>query len=152
MRGSIRVVIAIAGALGCGDDAPSGWQRAARACAHDGDLSCATPIFNVHDLRRSQRYYRDQLGFKVDWEDGKPPDFTSVTRGHGTLFLCRGCQGNPGGWAMMFHPDVDKLHRELRGRKAIIRMPPTDMPWHLRELHVSDPDGNVLRFGSSREH
>lgn len=151
MRGSILVVIAIAGVLGCGDDVPSRWQRAARACAHGDDLSCATPIFNVHDLRRGQRYYRDQLGFKVDWEDGKPPDFTSVTRGHGTIFLCRGCQGTPGAWAMMFHPDVDKLYEELRGRKAIIRMPPTDMPWHLRELHVSDPDGNVLRFASSRE-
>ena len=28
--------------------------------------------------------------------------------------------------------------------KAIIRMAPTNMPWGLREMHVSDPDGNVL--------
>jgi uncharacterized glyoxalase superfamily protein PhnB len=53
---------------------------------------------------------------------------------------------------MLFTPDVDKLYKEFRSHKALIRMPPTDMPWGLRELHVSDPDGNVLRFGSSREH
>ena len=52
-------------------------------------------------------------------------------------------------WVMLFTRDVDKLHQELRDKGALIRMPPTDMPWGLREMHVSDLDGNVLRFGRS---
>ena len=52
-------------------------------------------------------------------------------------------------WVMLFTRDADKLHHELRDKGALIRMPPTDMPWGLGEMHVSDLDGNVLRFGRS---
>lgn len=121
----------------------------ARACAHDAELSCPRPIFNVRSLRASQAYYRDALGFKIDWEHGDPPDFGSVSRADGVLFMCQGCQGTPGAWMMMFARDVDRLHEEFVRRNAIIKMPPTDMPWGLREMHVADPDGNVMRFGSS---
>jgi catechol 2,3-dioxygenase-like lactoylglutathione lyase family enzyme len=125
----------------------------ARVC-HDDDaeMSCARPIFNVSDLRASQRYYRDVLGFKIDWEDGDPPDFTSVSRANAVLFMCQHCQGTPGAWSMVIVRDVDALHREITARRALIRMPPRDMPWHLREMHVSDLDGNVIRFGSGIEH
>jgi catechol 2,3-dioxygenase-like lactoylglutathione lyase family enzyme len=136
----------------CGrGEARSPLAEAARECAHDSELSCPRPIFNVRSLRASQSYYRDQLGFKVDWEYGDPPDFGSVSRAQGVIFLCQGCQGSPGAWTMIFAQDVDRLHEEFRRRKAIVRMPPTDMPWHMREMHVADPDGNVLRFGTSTD-
>jgi uncharacterized glyoxalase superfamily protein PhnB len=53
---------------------------------------------------------------------------------------------------MMLVPDVDKYHAQIKAKGARVRMPPTDMPWRLREMHVSDVDGNVLRFGSPIEH
>jgi predicted enzyme related to lactoylglutathione lyase len=43
--------------------------------------------------------------------------------------------------------DVEKLQEELKARGVTIRMPPTNFPWAL-EMHVEDPDGNVIRFGS----
>jgi uncharacterized glyoxalase superfamily protein PhnB len=52
---------------------------------------------------------------------------------------------------MIFARDVDKLYDELRSRHALIRQPPTNMPWGIRELHVADPDGNVIRFGTGIE-
>jgi catechol 2,3-dioxygenase-like lactoylglutathione lyase family enzyme len=97
----------------------------------------------------SQRYYRDALGFRVDWDYGDPPDFGSVSRGDGVLFLSEGDHHGSGTWAMMFTRDVDRLHEEFRGHKARIQMPPTNMPWGLREMQVLDLDGNVLRFGSA---
>ncbi|HYU15112.1 MAG TPA: glyoxalase superfamily protein [Candidatus Acidoferrum sp.] len=137
------------GALACGRErARSPLEEAARACSHDSELSCPRPIFNVRSLRESQRYYRDQLGFKIDWEYGEPPDFGSVSRAQSVIFMCQGCQGTPGAWTMLFAQDVDRLYEEFRRRKAIIKMPPTDRPWGLREMHVADPDGNILRFGS----
>ena len=123
--------------------------EAARACVHDAELSCPRPIVNVRDLRASQRYYRDALGFKIDWEYGHPPDFSSVSRGDSVIFLCQGCQGPPGTTAMMFARNVDRLHDELVQRKAIIKMPPRDMPWGLREMQVADLDGNIMRIGSA---
>jgi uncharacterized glyoxalase superfamily protein PhnB len=32
---------------------------------------------------------------------------------------------------------------------AIIKSPPGDKPWGMREMQVADPDGNVIRFGSA---
>ncbi len=140
--------------LGCDKgESRSPLVEAARKCIDaGGDLSCAVPIFNVHDLRAGLNYYRDALGFKIDWQYGEPPDFGSVSRGSSVIFLCQGCQGNPGTWTMVFTRDVDRLHEEFRGKKAIIRMAPTNMPWGMREMHVSDPDGNVLRFGAGIDH
>ena len=139
--------------MGCKGGNRSPLVEAARACAHDpAELSCARPILNVRDLEASQRYYRDVLGFKVDWEHGEPPSFGSVSRGHGVLFMCQQCQGQPGAWVMLFADDVDGLHRQFVRNKARIRMPPRDMPWGLREMHVSDLDGHVLRFATSHEH
>jgi catechol 2,3-dioxygenase-like lactoylglutathione lyase family enzyme len=125
--------------------------EAAKACTRHADLSCPRPILHVRSLHASQRYYRDALGFKIDWEHGDPPDFGSVSRGDTVLFMCQGCQGNPGSWMMVFTPSVDRLHDELVRKGAIIKSPPADMPWGLREMQVADPDGNVIRFGSAIE-
>jgi catechol 2,3-dioxygenase-like lactoylglutathione lyase family enzyme len=121
----------------------------AKACSRHGDLSCPRPILHVRNLRASQRYYRDALGFKIDWEYGDPPDFGSVSRGDAALFMCQGCQGNPGSWMIIFTPNVDRLHREIADKGAIIKLPPTNMPWGMREMQVADPDGNVIRFGTA---
>jgi catechol 2,3-dioxygenase-like lactoylglutathione lyase family enzyme len=152
MRRTIATMVLLGTFLlvGCKGARRSPLAEAARAC-HDSELSCAVPIFNTHNLERSLRYYRDVLGFKIDWKYGDPPDFASVSRGHGVLFLSEGGQGTPGAWTMMFTPDVDKLYKEIVARKAIIRMPPKNMPWRVREMHVADPDGNVMRFGTGIE-
>ena len=142
-----------AGVTGCQKSRRSPLAEAARAeHQHGPEMSRPIPIFNVHDLREGERYYRDALGFKVEWEDGDPPTFGAVSRADARIFMCQGCQGNPGTWISIFVRDVDRLHEELARKDAIVRMPPTDMPWHLREMHVSDRDGNVIRFGSDVEH
>jgi catechol 2,3-dioxygenase-like lactoylglutathione lyase family enzyme len=124
----------------------------AKACTGHAELECPRPIFNVRDLKASQHYYRDALGFKVDWEHGEPPDFGAVSRSDVILFMCQRCQSAPGAWLFTFTRDVDRLHEEFTRRKAIIQMPPTNQPWGLREMQVADPDGNVLRFASPVEH
>ena len=124
----------------------------AKRCAKGAEIECARPIVTVDNLKASERYYKDKLGFKLDWEDGKPADFASMTRSHLTVFMCQRCQGHPGSWLYSVVRDVDKLHEELKKRGAIIRMPPTDMEWKMREMLVGDPDGNVLRFGSPIKH
>jgi predicted enzyme related to lactoylglutathione lyase len=136
--------------FGCSEDRSSLAEHAERA--EGKDLSAAIPIFTVDNLRASQAYYRDVLGFTVEWEDGEPPDFGAVTRGDAVVFMCQRCQGHPGAWIMMFTPDVDRLYAELERNGAIITRPPTNMPWRLREMLVHDPDGNTMRFASPIEH
>jgi len=151
----MRLILAMVGCLAIGLLGCKGKREhndplaeAAKACTHE-ELSCPRPILSVRNLHASQRYYRDALGFKIDWEHGDPPNFGSVSRSDGVIFLCQGCQGPPGAWMMMFAQDVDRLHEEFVRRGAIIKMPPTNMPWGMREMQVADPDGNVMRFGRS---
>ena len=104
-----------------------------------------TPILRVADLDTSLAYYTLVLGFELDWRDR---GFAQVARGDAPLMLCQGDQGHPGSWVYVGVSDADALHAELQARGALVRHPPTNYPWGARELHVTDPDGNVLRFGS----
>ncbi len=115
-----------------------------------GDFGCPVPILYVHDLENSQSYFRDQLGFTLDWTD--QGDFASVHRGHTYLFLCQRCQGNAGSWVWVATPDVDKTYKDLAQRGARIKAKPEDQRWGVREMQVEDLDGNVLRVGSPIEH
>ena len=109
------------------------------------EVEGATPILRVASLRASLAYYVDALGFAREWSDG---NFGCVRRGRAALMLCEGEQGHRGGWVWIGVSDASALHEELASRGALIRHPPTNYPWGSREVHVSDPDGNVLRFGS----
>ena len=150
---SLGVILVV---IGCGSERERPLReplsKMAKASAHHSELSNAIPILNVRNLRESQHYYRDALGFKIAWDYGDPPDFGAVVRGDATMFMCQRCQSTPGAWTMVFTRNVDQLHKELVTRNAIIQMPPTNMPWNLREMQVADPDGNVIRFASSLEH
>ena len=105
----------------------------------------ATPILRVSDFESSVAYYVNALGFRLDWNVGR---FGAVKRGDAALMLCEGSQGSTPTWVYVSVSDADALYEELRGRGARIRVPPTNYPWGSRELHVFDPDGHVLRFGS----
>lgn len=103
------------------------------------------PILRVEDMAASLRFYVEALGFEnADWGDD---DFTCVTRDQAGIYLCRGGQGRGGAWIWMGVEDVERLQEELKAQGVAIRMPPTNYPWAL-EMHVEDPDGNVIRFGS----
>lgn len=142
------VAVAFAVVVGACRDAPSQarpFDELSAQCRNQ-ELGCPRPIFAVTNLKRSLAYYRDTLGFKIDWEWGEPSDFASVTRSGATLFL--GQDRHTGHGALwVFTRDVDKLHAELKQKQATIKMPPTNMPWGNREIHVLDADGNLLRFG-----
>lgn len=104
-----------------------------------------TPILRVADLDASLAYYADALGFTLAW---RIDDFAQVERGEAALMLCENEQGNPGTWLYVGASDVDALAREIGPRGARIRIGPVNYPWGARELHVTDLDGHVLRFGS----
>jgi catechol 2,3-dioxygenase-like lactoylglutathione lyase family enzyme len=103
------------------------------------------PILRIESMKASLRFYVDILGFKnADWGS---EDFTMLSRGGAVIYLCRGDQGRGGAWIWIGVDDAEKLHEELVARGVAIRLPPTNHSWAV-EIHVEDPDGNVIRFGS----
>ena len=142
--GLVTLVIALVGCRDTASPPPRPFADIAQQCKSP-ELGCPRPIFGVANLRASIAYYRDVLGYKIDWEWGEPADFASVTRSGTTIFIDQ--SDHPGGGALwVFAKQVDKLHDELRKRNAVIKMPPTNMPWGSREMHILDKDGNLLRF------
>jgi len=96
-------------------------------------------------MKNALRFYVDLLGFQnASWGND---DFTCVVRDKAGIYLCRGGQGLGKAWVWIGVEDAEKLHAELKAKGVAVRMPPTNYPWAL-EMHVEDPDGNVLRLGS----
>jgi predicted enzyme related to lactoylglutathione lyase len=96
-------------------------------------------------MKAALHFYIDLLGFtNVNWGTD---EFTSVSRDGASLYLCQRDQGRGGAWVWIGVEDVEKLYEELKAATVKIRLPPTNFPWAL-EMHIEDPDGNVLRLGS----
>jgi len=103
------------------------------------------PILRVRDLKASLDHYTRVLGFKLDWNHESV--MASVGRDRAHIMLCQGDQGNPGTWVWVGVEDAEALFHEYSANGATIRLAPTNYPWAL-EIHVTDPDGHVLRCGS----
>ena len=106
------------------------------------------------DLTETVAWYRDVLGFKVEYQmerDGKPSS-ASVRSGVARLVLnqddgARGWERVKGeGFAITFDTvqDVDAIAARVKARGGNITMEPSDMPWGVRMLRVVDPDGYRL--------
>ena len=105
----------------------------------------SAPILRVEDMEASLKFYVDRLGFKnADWSGD---DFACVTRDSAAIYLCLRDQGRGEAWIWVGVEDVRRLQGEYEAKGVAILMEPTNYPWAL-EMHVEDPDGNVIRFGS----
>jgi uncharacterized glyoxalase superfamily protein PhnB len=102
------------------------------------------PILNVRSLPAAIGYYVDRLGFEKQWDWGDPPTFGCVRRDEVEIFLSQEGADAGGTLLSVFVQDVDALYEDYKTRGAIIRRPPTDMPWGVRRMDVQDPDGNEL--------
>lgn len=124
-----------------------------------------TPILNVTDIEATFRWFA-KLGWKEKWRWGDPAGFGAVASGRCEIFLCNGAQGGTGRgsntstfatmederadkgcWMSWWVEDVDAFHAECLTQGIEVTWPPTDMPWHVREVHIRHPDGHVFRVG-----
>ena len=108
------------------------------------------PILSVKDMNASRHFYKDILGFEeAVWGTD---DFTSVNRDNAGIYLCKGGQGNPGTWLWLgFDGDIFQLHDQLKAKGVAIQQAPVNYSWAL-EMHIEDPDGHVLRFGTDPDY
>jgi len=105
------------------------------------------PILTVRNIPASIDYYVDKLGFQKKWEWGDPVDFACVRRDQVELFLSQSAKDAPCAWLSIFVQDVDALYETYKESGAIIRSPPADYPWGIREMTVEDLDGHRMRMG-----
>lgn len=122
------------------DNAPTGDRQPARPVRF-------IPELVVRDQAVAQAFYRDALGFTIDWTwQGTR---ASVTRGQATLHLVTSAEPDVGRTTILLgaETDVDALCEQMRRAGAAITRAPADMPWGMREFALTDPDGNGFRIG-----
>ena len=103
------------------------------------------PILRVEDMKQAVEFYVEKLGFTNASWGGE--EFTSVNRDRAGIYLCLKGQGLGKAWIWVGVGDVVRLREEIAARGVKLCMEPTNYPW-AKEIHVEDPDGNVIRFGS----
>ena len=126
------------------------------------------PILNVSNIVESFAWF-EKLGWKKDWEWGEPPAFGGVCSGECEIFLCENGQGGRGRseaaqtfgpesdeaaevgvWMSIWVDNVDAIYEHCLAKEIEVTWPPTDEPWHVREMHVRHPDGHVFRISQGR--
>ncbi len=112
----------------------------------------AVPEIPVSNIRLALAYYRDHLGFTVDWGDNDD-GIAGLSKGDCRLFLTdtafRESRGNAAPVLIWLNLDskqqVDALHQEWRRSQARIVSGPESKPWKLHEFTAADQDGNLFR-------
>ena len=136
------------------DDAPLLAAHAGRKAIQGDALldQSVIPQLRITDASRSVPFYVDGLGFAVDWKhqfEAGYPLFLQLTRAGQTIFLTEHKGDCQVGGAVYFKvPDVDDCFRDFSARGIVLVQEPEDTEWGTRELLVTDPDGNRLRFAT----
>jgi catechol 2,3-dioxygenase-like lactoylglutathione lyase family enzyme len=116
------------------------------------DFPVACPEIPVSDLPAALAYYRDSLGFTIDWAD-EALGLAGISRGATRAFMTnapyRAQLANRPPLVLWLNlanrSEVDALHAEWAGAGARIDAPPAAQPWKLYEFFAADPDGNRFR-------
>jgi RimJ/RimL family protein N-acetyltransferase/uncharacterized glyoxalase superfamily protein PhnB len=123
------------------------------------NVHAAEPVLMVHDVAAAVVFYRDRLGFGVDFVFGDGPDgpdHAGVSLGDwsgamATLQLTRVPREReirPAGYLyLLVGHGLDDLYERVRRAGVEIAGEPETFPWGMREFGVKDPEGHVLRFG-----
>lgn len=117
-------------------------------------LQPAIPVISVRSARGTMEFYVGFLGFSVDWggAGGGRRMYAQISRSGVTLHLSeRDGVGDSGGSEILIRmTGLEAFHKELTD-KHLERAPLSILhtPDDRRELHVTDPFGNKLRFSEN---
>ncbi len=107
-------------------------------------MTRVVPFLRVGDAEASAGWYA-RLGFAVDWRTRAEPHlplFISISNGDGRIFLSEHTgDAHPDGLLYLYVADVDAVAAEF-GKEVELAY------YGVREIELSDPDGNRLRIGT----
>lgn len=108
-------------------------------------FSRVAPSIYVSDLDRAIRFYRDALGFSMIHLDD-PPRRAVVTQGSAVLHLDLHPAKAGSSCTHMMVDDLNAVCAQIDRAGVKLKQPPTVQPWGLRDIAVTDPDGNTFEL------
>jgi uncharacterized glyoxalase superfamily protein PhnB len=123
-------------------------------------LNSSSPSFTVNDLEKSLAWYRDVLGFGVEetWDDAGKVVGVSLRAGDVSFMIGqddwkKGRDRKKGEGFRMFcmtKKNIDALAEGIKARGGKLDHEPTDQPWGVREISLTDPDGFKITIAAER--
>ena len=110
-------------------------------------IQCA-PVLHVADVEATTCYYSDVLGFACDYGD---ENYSVVCRDNSAIHFVKDTQSPSGVHLFQWVRDVDAYYQEIVDRGAQISLRPTDQPYGLREMAITDLNGVRIVFGQEIE-
>ncbi|MGH3071193.1 MAG: VOC family protein [Gaiellaceae bacterium] len=102
------------------------------------------PFLRVADAEASAQWYA-RLGFAEEWRTRAQPHlplFLAITDGRGRIFLSEHTgDAHPDGLLYLYVDDIDAV-------AAAFETQPELTYYGVREIELTDPDGNRLRIGT----
>jgi len=119
-------------------------------------LKGAMPVVFVSNVQTSAAFFRDKLGFAIDFLHGHPPFYASVSRGAARLHLrfvhepviTPGVREREEGLLSAFLDveNIKGLFAEYKAAGVDFVQPLRKEPWGGSAFIVLDPDGNCICF------
>ncbi|WP_433205099.1 glyoxalase superfamily protein [Nocardia sp. CA-107356] len=109
------------------------------------------PVLRIFDVSKAYEFYRDYLGFTLDWEhrfESGLPLYAQLSRSDAVIHLSEHHgDGTPGTVVWIAVSDIHRLHAELAAKDYGYARPgaPENGPGG-PGFAVIDPFGNTLRF------
>ena len=139
-----------------------GVKRVKLAAMTKATIESVAPFFIVGDVERSLSFYRDNLGFTVEFQelDQQQTPFFAIVGRDSVMGFLKGSgtaaqnakRYSWASWDAYFYvPDPDALAAEFEGRGVSFTSPLQDTHDGLRGFEVTDPDDYVLFFGRPRQ-
>ena len=108
-------------------------------------IQSMVPILASLDFEVTLDFYCNKLGFEqLHWAD----DYLIVGRDDVELhfWLCSERYVAEHTACYVHTEDIGALHKSFQAKGLKVRTP-VQQPWHMKEMIVIDPHGNLLRFG-----
>jgi catechol 2,3-dioxygenase-like lactoylglutathione lyase family enzyme len=107
-------------------------------------MTRVAPFLRVADAEASAEWYT-RLGFSIAWRTRAQPHlplFVAIENGHALIFLSEHVgDAHPDGLLYLYVDDVEAVAAELGTTPELAY-------YGMREIEVTDPDGNRLRIGT----
>jgi uncharacterized glyoxalase superfamily protein PhnB len=104
-------------------------------------------VLGVREVSAAVAYYRDVLGFTVEFTWSDPPDYAGLRLGAACLHLAKAVTAVRQGRVCFFCTGLDSLHQQLIRNGATVTRPITEEPYGMREFWIADLEGHELIFG-----